>query len=182
VKNLSKETKEVIDRMAFQNFRVGMTFEKYKDKMNCPVCGSGLKIGGVDIYETLSEHVMCEDSVPRVCFVCDNDFCSVYGKGFWGEPIDGSFYSYSEGSEKLKGDPLGFGSNIPDLFTSKFRHEKFEYTSRGLYIGPNWKSKIAEKIYGIVGFIKAWWWEKFQKEKWKKKWGVKKVSQECSDG
>jgi len=156
---------EMVEKIAFQNFRIGWTFGKNINLIVCPLCGERLCFGTVEIYETLNEHVLCEESVPRITFVCNNKECKIYKKGYFGELSDGSFYRYREDCDKLEGEPLDFKDTIPDLAISRFKHEKYEYTSKGIYIGPNWESKMMKKLYRIIEDIRYWLYKKKKKGK-----------------
>jgi len=161
--NCDPEVKEMINRIAFNNFMLGMMFYKHQKKMNCPECGSCLVLGETEIYETLSEHVSCLDSPPRIVFECKNKLCKTYKKGYWGDIFDGSFYNYREGDEKLIGDSLGFNDRIHSLVFGKFDHEKYEYSRKGKYIGPNWLSKTMRIIFSTRCFISRWWYIRSKK-------------------
>jgi len=139
------EVKELVERIAFANFNMGVQFNRDRKIMNCPLCSSRIKIGGFEIYETLVEHVCEDQSVPRVIFCCCNPNCKVYKKGFWGD--GGSFYRYKEGCEKLEGEALTFGDKTPDLASYAIDHEKYKYTRKGIFIGKNWKSISMKAVY-----------------------------------
>ena len=150
------EVASMVNEIALANFKMGLFFHKFEGKMNCPLCGEKFFVGNVEIYETLVEHVSNDPSIPRVTLTCVNEECKSCNKGYWGEILDGAFYKYSEGEEKLKGDPLGFSDKIPGLASAVFNHEKFEYTKKGLFVGPNWKSKSMKFVYLMRDNWRRW--------------------------